>query len=191
MSKFTLTINTDHLEELVQMLTPALVAAVRGGQVAVEAPKSRDVVFSTKAEEVKVDGEKAEPTKAVEAVKTPAKRGPKPKVATETVKAAETLAEPSVQEPQPVEAEGFEDILDEKPAKKITKQEVTDAAVAVGGKAGLGRDAMIMVIKKFGTSDKLASVAEEKYQALLDALNHVATLSNKKEVEDYLVTFTV
>lgn len=182
MAKYSLTIDTEDLGEIVHLLTPALVTAVKGAEV-----------FSAKVEEVPVAvEEKAEPE-----AKPAAKRGRKPRAVE-----PECAPEPVVE--QPVAEEKAEDdfgdaFSDEEVVlaglKKltedaaVTKQQVTDAAIEVGSKHG--RDVMIAAITKFTATGKLAGVAESDYLKLHKVLTELASLDTKLKAKAYLDSFTV
>lgn len=155
MSKYTLTVNADSIDELMQFMTPALVAAVKGGALA----KPEAEIASEASPE------------ATEEAPAKAKRGRKPKA-----------QEPEAQEPEaqePEEKEDFADALADDEAVEITKQVVTDAAIDVGSK--FGREFMVAAITKFASSGKLAGVLEEDYAKLHALLLKMNACGSKKD----------
>lgn len=168
MAKYTLTVASDDLNDVVQCLTPALVTAAKGAEI-----------LGTAATE----GFPQPTTETVEA-KPVAKRGRKPK--------AEVHPEPEVVE-QPVAEEkaedDFADALADEPVVEeavVTKQQVTDTAVEAGSKHG--RDIMVAAITKFAPTGKLAGVAEGDYPKLFKVLTKLASLADKAAAKAFLET---
>ena len=158
MAKYTLTVATDDINDVVQCLTPALVAAVKGGHVLTEQPAATEEIAP-----VALD---------VAEVKPAAKRGRKPKAVE-----AECQPEPVVEQPVAEEKaeDDFADALGDDPLAAeavVTKQQVNDAAVEVGSKHG--RNVMIDAIKKFTPLGKLIGVAESDYPKLHALLTKMA-----------------
>lgn len=174
MPKYTLTVNTDDINDLVQCLTPALVAAVKGGQVLTAQP----------SEPTEVKGvEEAE-------AKPAAKRGRKPKAEAESAPVAEALLTEEKVEEEPA-TEDFSDALADEIAEEavVTKQQVTDVAVEVGAKHG--RDTMVAAIGKFTapgkpTFGKLVGVAESDYPKLHALLTEMSAAKDKASAKKLL-----
>ena len=168
MSKFTLTVNTDSIEELLQLLTPSIVASVQKKiGIPTEPPKveTEQNASVNEAEAAEVADEPAE--KPVE------KRGRKKKA--------------EAKETKPEAADDFSDIVEEEAEEEpITRQKLADTATAVGMK--LGRDTMIACIKKHSASEKLAGVEQGSYNALMKLFNAVLAFDDKTKAAAYIAS---
>lgn len=173
MSKYTLTVNTDDINDIVQCLTPALVAAVRGGSVPTE-PTTQEEIAHVIPDAVEVK---------------PARRGRKAKAETpqEPEKIEQPVAEEKLAEEEPITGD-MDDVLGaDNTEVVITKQQVTDAAIEVGTKHG--RDIMVAAIEKYTPTKKLAGVAESDYAKLHTILTNLVGLEDKTSAKTYLAKF--
>lgn len=179
-SKYTLTINTDDLQEVLQCLTSVSVA--EGHEELPISKQGQNTEEATRCEDCREEV----------AVK-PAKRGRKPKVLAEVEEVQEPVAEQQPEQKMEVPAEekalekDLEDVLAGE--EDVTKQDVTDAAIEVGRK--LGRDVMVAAITKFATTGKLSSVDEAQFPRLYALLQNASSCDEKKDAKALIEGFKV